>query len=207
MLRKLIVTLVLLLAPVVSHGAMITTTFAGGNLFNGNMFDLTTFSQALDIRSFEVHVADFASVDIEVLTRVGGYSGFENDAAAWTSRGVTAVVGQGLGNATLVDLVDFSLQAITTYGVFVRMTNKSSPMYYTNGSNTYANADLQLNLGIGCGDGVFCSPSFSPRTWNGTINYDVSAPSPVPVPAAVWLFGTGLLGLIGFSKRKARVAA
>jgi len=24
----------------------------------------------------------------------------------------------------------------------------------------------------------------------------------VPLPAAVWLFGTGLLGLIGFSKRK-----
>ncbi|MCW9025191.1 MAG: PEP-CTERM sorting domain-containing protein, partial [Gammaproteobacteria bacterium] len=28
---------------------------------------------------------------------------------------------------------------------------------------------------------------------------DVSA---VPVPAAVWLFGSGLIGLIGFSKRK-----
>ena len=27
--------------------------------------------------------------------------------------------------------------------------------------------------------------------------------SPVPIPAALWLFGTGILGLIGFSKRKA----
>ena len=26
--------------------------------------------------------------------------------------------------------------------------------------------------------------------------------SPVPVPAAIWLFGTGILGLIGFSKRR-----
>ena len=26
--------------------------------------------------------------------------------------------------------------------------------------------------------------------------------SPVPIPAADWLFGTGILGLIGFSKRK-----
>ncbi len=26
--------------------------------------------------------------------------------------------------------------------------------------------------------------------------------TPVPIPAAVWLFGSGLLGLIGFSKRK-----
>jgi hypothetical protein len=27
------------------------------------------------------------------------------------------------------------------------------------------------------------------------------AVSAVPVPAALWLFGTGLIGLIGFSKR------
>jgi len=26
--------------------------------------------------------------------------------------------------------------------------------------------------------------------------------NPIPVPAAIWLFGTGLLGLIGFSRRK-----
>jgi len=26
--------------------------------------------------------------------------------------------------------------------------------------------------------------------------------SPVPVPAAVWLFGSGLLGLAGFARRR-----
>lgn len=30
--------------------------------------------------------------------------------------------------------------------------------------------------------------------------------SPVPVPAAVWLFGTALVGFIGFSKRKSKAA-
>ena len=30
----------------------------------------------------------------------------------------------------------------------------------------------------------------------------VTAPAAVPVPAAIWLFGTGLIGLIGFSKRR-----
>ena len=29
----------------------------------------------------------------------------------------------------------------------------------------------------------------------------------VPIPAAVWLFGTALIGLIGLGKRKARIAA
>lgn len=31
-------------------------------------------------------------------------------------------------------------------------------------------------------------------------------PNPVPVPAAVWLFGTALIGLVGFGKRKSRIA-
>jgi len=40
--------------------------------------------------------------------------------------------------------------------------------------------------------------------WNlssdGTLTYgDVSA---VPVPAAVWLFGSGLVGLVGIARRK-----
>lgn len=34
---------------------------------------------------------------------------------------------------------------------------------------------------------------------SGTLS---SAPDPVPVPAAVWLFGSGLLGLIGVARRK-----
>ena len=31
---------------------------------------------------------------------------------------------------------------------------------------------------------------------------DVAALSSVPVPAAVWLFGSGLFGLLGFARRK-----
>ncbi len=39
----------------------------------------------------------------------------------------------------------------------------------------------------------------------GTVRADVyvSGTSQVPVPAAVWLFGTGLLGLVGVARRKA----
>jgi len=31
---------------------------------------------------------------------------------------------------------------------------------------------------------------------------DVLPPSPQPIPTAIWLFGTGLIGLVGMSKRK-----
>ena len=36
-------------------------------------------------------------------------------------------------------------------------------------------------------------------------DFTVSGTSPIPVPAAVWLFGSGLLGLIGISRRKKSV--
>ena len=36
-------------------------------------------------------------------------------------------------------------------------------------------------------------------------HFDINA-VPVPVPAAAWLFGSGLLGLIGIARRKARAA-
>ena len=46
-------------------------------------------------------------------------------------------------------------------------------------------------LGLGMIDGAFVGSS---------ANFDFVAP--VPVPAAVWLFGSGLLGLVGVARRK-----
>jgi hypothetical protein len=40
---------------------------------------------------------------------------------------------------------------------------------------------------------------------NGTLTLasnPTTAPPPVPLPAAVWLFGSGLLGLVGVSRRR-----
>jgi hypothetical protein len=39
----------------------------------------------------------------------------------------------------------------------------------------------------------------------GQYGIEISQVSAVPVPAAVWLFGSGLLGLIGVARRKIRV--
>ena len=38
------------------------------------------------------------------------------------------------------------------------------------------------------------------------IAYDIIPPSAVPVPSAVWLFGSGLLGLVGIARRRKSVS-
>ncbi len=50
--------------------------------------------------------------------------------------------------------------------------------------------------GLGMIDGAF--PGFN-------ANFDLSAP--VPVPAAVWLFGSGLVGLVGVARRRKKASA
>ena len=59
----------------------------------------------------------------------------------------------------------------------------------------------------------FYQPGFSYNSFlgasSGSVSHDfafaISGVSTVPVPAAVWLFGTALIGLIGFGKRKKAV--
>jgi hypothetical protein len=53
-------------------------------------------------------------------------------------------------------------------------------------------------------DGTATSGTWDIRGWtrNGLSHASVYVVSAVPVPAAVWLFGSGLVGLIGFSWRK-----
>ena len=59
------------------------------------------------------------------------------------------------------------------------------------GSNLYS-----IDVSTGASSLLFPS---SPLYSNSGLAFP---PSPVPVPAAVWLFGTALIGLVGFSKRR-----
>jgi len=188
-----------------ASAGVITTTFASNNQFAGNMFDLTTYSNSLTITGFDVNLENTdLSTNISLYTRAGTFSGFENNAAGWTLRGTVNVASAGTNNATFVNISDFLLNASTTYGVYITnsdYTSNSVSMRYTDGNNVYANADLQLSLGVGKGGGDFTGSTFNPRTWNGNIYYDVGPSSSVPAPATLFLFGLGLTGL-GWSRRK-----
>ncbi len=67
-----------------------------------------------------------------------------------------------------------------------------------NGGNSLANS-LQTAFANATGDGMWSLSS------NGTATYAIPGVSAVPVPAAAWLFGSGLLGLVGIARRKRSV--
>jgi hypothetical protein len=67
------------------------------------------------------------------------------------------------------------------------------------------------NGGAGAGQLVSGPITAAANTANSTLlvfaRFTIAPISPVPIPAAIWLFGTALIGLVGFGKRKARIAA
>jgi hypothetical protein len=76
-------------------------------------------------------------------------------------------------------------------------------MYYTNGSNTYSNADVTINTGDGLG-GLFGSLSDnSGRTWDGTANYTLQR-SIAPEPTSLALLSLAIPGLWLLRRRVSR---
>lgn len=69
----------------------------------------------------------------------------------------------------------------------------------------YMPGTFQHNIGIGGGAAVIPGPTVTYYTTAGQIdsagNFLVR-PSEVPIPPALWIFGSGLLGLIGTARRK-----
>lgn len=192
----------LLLSPVLSATAgVITTGFGGGNSASGNMFDVTTAAKSLRITGLDLNLAQ-GSHNLLVYTKVGAHAGFERNAGAWTLRSsILNVTSTGAGAATFVDIADFTMDAGSVWGWYVTtdIPGAGNPMVYSNGSSVISNADLSLSLTTGV-SGLFGGGNgvFTPRTWNGSIYYDVNA---VPVPGSLALAGLALAGL-ALSRRR-----
>jgi len=67
----------------------------------------------------------------------------------------------------------------------------------TSDGNGGWNGELVATAIMGEGMSLFTGSPYS-EVWN----INITAVSSVPVPTAIWLFGSGLLGLVGFAKRK-----
>ncbi len=157
-------------APVLAaRTGQITTTFANNNGQNGNMFDVTTFGNPITITSLDLNLAGTNTVDL--YTKSGTYVGYDTTPSAWTLVATATVVSAGTGVPSIFTVPNIVLPANAVTGFYV--TTTTGELNYTNGANTYSNSDLELTLGIG--KEYPFGTSFSPRTWNGTINYTVNS--------------------------------
>lgn len=205
MIKRLSFLLAILIAPLhASTAASLTTTYDCCLGQEGNMFDVVLDDQDLYITGFDVNIS-YGTYDMALYSIDGTWQGSENTAANWSLMSTTSVTSAGPEAATYADFDDFWLSANSSTGLYITLTNNLDVgvMYYSNGTaegNVWAsNSDLQILEGIGI-EYAFGN-TYSPRGWNGSIYYQTEM-SAVPVPAAVWLFASGLMGLVGVARRQ-----
>lgn len=151
---------------------VLQSTLAAGNGAGGNMFDVVAMNDII-INSFDAHPQ--GDTDIEIYYKVGTYVGSEATAGAWTLLGSTSVVAQPQGTVTVVPIpVNLTILTGQTYAFYVT-TNDGTSLSYTNGGTVgslfSSDANLQFFEGIGL---VYpFSTTYSPRVWNGNINYSL----------------------------------
>ena len=89
-----------------------------------------------------------------------------------------------------IDGVKMDIDSLGFVGMTINDSIGGTDGFYGIISDTlFDNIDFRCYLS--CGDGFHID------------NFSIaSAPPPVPVPAAIWLFGTAIIGLVGFRKRR-----
>lgn len=196
----------MLLPGIASAATLFTTTANNGT---GGIFLEVTGINSISITSFEVYFGSVTGtpVSVGVYTRPGGYTGFTTSSVGWTLH--ETVSGTSAGTVTLAPVVlstPINIGAGETLSIYLQGLNSSSVIRY-NGiggappQTTWGNADLTFISDLALVSSTpFAGTAFSPRTFAGAINYDLSE---TPEPASFALFGTGLAGLALLRRKRA----
>lgn len=193
--------------PSVGRAGSLTTTYVSNNLQDGNMFDVETGGSALSVTSLGLNLQP-GVYTINVYEKSGTWVGYESTPGAWTLVTTIANVNSVAADApTTVAVSGLTLAASSVTGLYITMTGGQG-MRYTDGTMVGDPAAINSDLTIYQGAGVHYpfDGIFTPRTWNGTITYDVITPA-VPEPSSAVLAGlAGAVGLAAARLRKRRAA-
>ena len=149
---------------------VLQTTFAGVNNHRGNMFNVTA-QKDLVINSFDV--SPMGNTTVEVYYKEGTYIGYENNPAAWKKLGSANVV--YTGSPVNITVGKLTIPAGKTYALYVTSNQTSVALNYSNGSvgEVFSDSNMTITTGAGLEYPFTGLPPklYSPRTWNGRINY------------------------------------
>ena len=151
------------------------TTYRAGNGQDGAMFDISAH-EPVTITGFDFSHTSTSQVDIEVYYTPGGYSGNESNPSAWTLLGSDTVQPSGSGVAAFVDIGGLTIESGETYGIYITDEAVSGSMLYTDGSESFDNGEILIQTGLGI-EYPF-GPTYSPRTWNGSVYYRAYSTGP-----------------------------
>jgi hypothetical protein len=165
-----------------AQAASLTTTFAGGNRQDGNMFEISALKSVI-IRSFDGNLDP--PDDYRIYYKTGTYTGFEDDPGAWTFVGTaTNIISNGENIPTPIPIdIDVTIPGGQTYSFYLTTEGPNKGVHYTNGTTEHAvyvsDANIEIREGIGI-EYPF-GQTFSPRVWNGTVYYELAGPA-TPIP-------------------------
>lgn len=183
---KIIASLAFVACAGVAQAAMITV--GSTTVTNGDVFDVSIVGT--DFADGTIGGGFSLSWDPSILTLQTGSLTFAGDQLF----GQAGVVDNAAGTWTNADVTSFNGVAGPAFDIalitFVAVNVGVSP------------TDVTIGLFAGGSDRLWASdtlPSFDvmPTFIGGSVTVN-----PVPVPAAVWLFGSGILGLVGVARRR-----
>ena len=163
----------------------VVTTTAAGNAQKGTMFDIVNTSAAsITITGFDQVFSTTGSSDVEVYTKAGTWSGFENNAGAWTLAGsATAIAHQGPPNLTPLPItLNVNVPAGATQAFYITVTAATATnVSYTTGVNgigAVIGTDGLIQVLGGPGKTYPFGSNFglptAGRLWNGQVHYCVN---------------------------------
>lgn len=191
-----------------------TTTTAAGNGQKGTMFNIVnTTAAAATIQSFDQCFLAAGTSDVEIYTKTGTWSGFENTAAAWTLVGLASgLVHQA---APVLDAIPIAINVTippgATQAFYVTCTAAfATNVAYTTGVNqinTVIGTDGILQVLAGPGKAYPFGGSLglptAGRLWNGRVHYCING-----TPAVNTTTGVGCVrGFTSFYESFATPAA
>jgi hypothetical protein len=173
----------------------LTTTYAGGNGQDGNMFDVVAAND-VTVTGFDVNCSTADPETFEVYGKTGSYVGSNATPGDWTLLATaTDVPCNAAGSPTPLGVnLNVLISAGDTYAFYIT-GDGGAGVDYTDGTSvgTVAaqNADLQILEGAGVQYPF--DELFEPRIWNGTLYYQLGALAPQSIPTLP-LLGLGILG-------------
>ena len=165
-----------------SKTTLLSSIFALALTYAGNssasvIYDIETQFGTLGQIGFAVadnYVGSISGTDVASFTLSGGASG-DPSPPPDSSAWSVSVSGSLDANASFLEANTYGTNGTAHFEILSASTNILSPGLYNYTHDSYV---------------------FSAAVW-------YEAVEPVPIPAAIWLFGSGLLGLIGVARRKA----